>query len=85
MTERHNPYDHHSNTWLRGSFHGHCSEYSRCASVPLAESVRRYSEVGAGFFSLTDHDHVTDLSTMRSQYPEPVSYTHLTLPTKVAV
>ena len=50
MTERHNPYDHHANTWLRGSFHGHCSEHSRCASHPLAESVRRYSEVGAGFF-----------------------------------
>jgi hypothetical protein len=72
MTERHNPYDHPADTWLRGSFHGHSSEYSACASVPLAESVHRYSEVGAGFFSLTDHDHVTDLSAMRSQYPELV-------------
>ena len=50
MTKRHNPYDHPADTWLRGSFHGHSSEYSACASVPLAESVHRYSEVGAGFF-----------------------------------
>jgi hypothetical protein len=70
MPKRHNPYDCAADTWLRGSFHGHCSEHSACASVPLADSVRRYSEVGAGFVSLTDHDHITDLGPMRAAYPQ---------------
>jgi hypothetical protein len=69
MSRRHNPYNNPKGTWLRGSFHGHCDENSRCASVPLAESVRQYSEVGAGFVALTDHDVVTDLSAMKEAYP----------------
>ena len=63
-----NPYRDLSGQWIRGSFHGHCSEHSACASVPLAESVRRYSEVGAGFVALTDHDVVTDLAPMQARY-----------------
>ena len=48
--------------WLRGSFHGHCVEHSACASIPLAESVANYENIGAGFVAITDHDHITDLS-----------------------
>ena len=57
-------------TWVRGSFHGHCSENSSCASVPLRESVRNYQEVGAGFVTLTDHDTITDLTDVASAHPE---------------
>lgn len=65
-----NPYADPQGRWIRGSFHGHCSENSACSSVPLTESVRRYCEVGAGFITLTDHDAVTDLSAMRARHPE---------------
>lgn len=65
-----NPYAEVSGTWIRGSFHGHCSENSSCSSVPLAESVRRYHEIGAGFVTLTDHDVVTDLSEVKTAYPD---------------
>lgn len=67
-TELNNPYRDQQGQWIRGSFHGHCSEHSACASVPLAESVSRYSEVGAGFVALTDHDVVTDLAAMQARY-----------------
>lgn len=65
-----NPYEEAGGDWIRGSFHGHCSENSACASVPLAESVQRYHEVGAGFVTLTDHDVITDLSDVSAQYPD---------------
>ena len=65
-----NPYANLTGQWVRGSFHGHCSENSSCASVPLEESVRRYHEVGAGFVTLTDHDVVTDLETVAGAYPD---------------
>ncbi|MSR84246.1 MAG: hypothetical protein EXS58_15205, partial [Candidatus Latescibacteria bacterium] len=65
-----NPYADLQGTWIRGSFHGHCCENSACASVPLAESVRRYWELGVGFVTLTDHDVVTDLAAIRARYPE---------------
>ncbi|MFH1730150.1 MAG: hypothetical protein ABIF82_00685 [Planctomycetota bacterium] len=64
-----NPYRDASGKWIRGSFHGHCSEHSGCSSVPLAESVRRYHELGVGFVAVTDHDWVTDLAAMRAAYP----------------
>jgi hypothetical protein len=70
MQQRHNPYEKNTGTWIRGSFHGHCDENSRCASVPLAESVRCYSELGVGFVTLTDHDIVTDLQEMAAAYPQ---------------
>jgi hypothetical protein len=74
---RHNPYAStgngtHSGTWLRGSFHGHCDENSRCASVPLAVSVGDYHALGAGFVTLTDHDLITDLAPQQTQYPDMV-------------
>lgn len=69
---RHNPYTNPQGTWIRGSFHGHCCEHSACASVPLAQSVRQYRDLGAGFVTLTDHDVITDLSQLRRQYPELV-------------
>ena len=65
-----NPYARQSGIWVRGSFHGHCSENSSCASVPLAESVHRYHDVGAGFVTLTDHDIITDLSVVNAEYPD---------------
>jgi hypothetical protein len=65
-----NPLAGTNGTWLRGSFHGHCNEHSACASVPLADSLRQYEQVGAGFYTLTDHDHVTDLGAARDQYPQ---------------
>ncbi|MBT3343996.1 MAG: hypothetical protein HN712_19765 [Gemmatimonadetes bacterium] len=70
-----NPYGAATGTWLRGSFHGHCDEHSGCSSVPLADSLRQYSEIGAGFITLTDHDHVTDLGPARQQYPD-ISFLH---------
>jgi len=65
-----NPLADADGTWIRGSFHGHCDEHSACSSVPLADSLRQYEEVGAGFVTLTDHDHITDLGPARQQYPE---------------
>ena len=65
-----NPYAAATGTWLRGSFHGHCDEHSACASVPLARSLRQYADIGVGFYTLTDHDHVTDLTAARQQYPD---------------
>jgi hypothetical protein len=67
-----NPYRDPRGHWIRGSFHGHCSENSACATVPLAVSVRQYAELGVGFVTLTDHDTVTDLSGMRREYEELV-------------
>lgn len=69
-TKLNNPYAGPQRRWIRGSVHGHCSENSACASVPLAESVRRYWELGVGFVTLTDHDVVTDLAAIRARYPE---------------
>ena len=66
------PYGEVSGMWVRGSFHGHCTENSRCSSVPLADSVRMYHEVGAGFVALTDHDCITDLSVVAEAYPDLV-------------
>ncbi len=66
-----NPYA-GTGTWVRGSFHGHCDENSRCASVPLAVSVRDYHALGAGFVTLTDHDLITDLLPLQTQYPDLV-------------
>jgi hypothetical protein len=61
-----------SGTWIRGSFHGHCDENSRCGSVPLADGVRDYHALGAGFVTLTDHDIITDLAPLAAQYPDLV-------------
>ena len=66
------PHANINGAWVRGSFHGHCSENSRCASVPLADSVRWYSAAGAAFVTLTDHDTVTDLTEMRVIHPDMV-------------
>ena len=66
-----NPYA-GTGTWVRGSFHGHCDENSRCASVPLAVSIRDYHALGAGFVTLTDHDLITDLAPLQTQYPDLV-------------
>ena len=65
-----NPYGNCEGRWIRGSFHGHCSENSGCSSVPLSESVRRYCDLGVGFVTLTDHDVVTDLAEMGRRYPD---------------
>ncbi len=65
-----NPYQNPTGQWIRGSFHGHCSENSGCASVPLADGVRQYRDIDVGFVTLTDHDAITDLAVMRSLYPE---------------
>ena len=64
-----NPYCNNEGTWLRGSFHGHCLEHSACASIPLAESVANYENIGAGFVAITDHDHITDLSETEKNHP----------------
>lgn len=60
---------HGTGRWVRGSFHGHCCESSRCASVPLAQGLGLYRDVGAAFAAVTDHDVITDLSQMRGQLP----------------
>jgi hypothetical protein len=65
-----NPYADLNGRWLRGSFHGHCDENSRCASVPLADSVRDYQAIGADFVTLTDHDLITDLTAMADRYED---------------
>ena len=63
-----NPYRNLEGEWIRGSFHGHCSENSACSSVPLATSVRQYADLGVGFVTLTDHDAITDLTAMRQAH-----------------
>ena len=68
--ELENPYRNLNGTWIRGSFHGHCSEHSACASVPLVDSVRKYNELDVGVITLTDHDTVTDLTAMQAAYPD---------------
>lgn len=66
------PYQSGGGRWVRGSFHGHCCENSRCATVSLVDGVRQYRDVGAAFLALTDHDVVTELSEMRRMFPELV-------------
>ena len=68
----HNPYRDGKGQWVRGNFHGHCSEHSACASVPLADGVGKYRKIGAHFMAVTDHDVVTDLSELRSRYADMV-------------
>ena len=68
----HNPYRDPRGQWIRGNFHGHCSEHSGCATVPLAEGVRRFRDVGTRFMAVTDHDHVTELAALRATCPDMV-------------
>lgn len=63
-----NPYP-ENGEWLRGSFHGHSAEHSVCATVPLMDGIQRYHDAGAGFVTLTDHNHVTDLVDARLRFP----------------
>ncbi len=70
MARLKNPYRNAGGRWMRGSFHGHCDENSACASVPLDQSVQWYSDVGAGFVTLTDHDFITDLAPVQARYPD---------------
>lgn len=65
-----NPYGDARGEWVRGNFHGHCSEHSGCSSVPLAEGASKYHEIDARFMTVSDHDHVTDLSALRKEYPD---------------
>jgi len=71
-TTPHNPYQGKSGEWIRGNLHGHSRPNSNCASVPLAEGVRRYRDSGAQFMAVTDHDWVTDLSAVRAAYPDMI-------------
>jgi hypothetical protein len=63
------PYTGAPGGWYRGSFHGHCSQNSGCASVPLRDSAAWYAGHGADFVALTDHDRVTPLREMRHMFP----------------
>lgn len=65
-----NPYHGKRGKWVRGNFHGHSSEGSGCATVPLREGVQRYHDVGAAFMAVTDHDVVTDLKDLRNEFPD---------------
>ena len=71
------PYTAAPGGWYRGSFHGHCSQNSGCASVPLRDSVAWYAGHGADFVALTDHDRVTPLR----DGPRPAGATRLWLAT----
>ena len=64
------PYADCRGTWVRGNLHGHSSESSGCASVPLLEGIEKHWKAGARFLALTDHDTVTDLSAARARWPE---------------
>ena len=64
------PYAHCGGSWVRGNLHGHCSESSGCASVPLLAGIEKHREAGARFLALTDHDTVTDLSPARARWPD---------------
>jgi hypothetical protein len=65
-----NPYADCRGAWVRGNLHGHCSESSGCASVPLLAGVEKHRNAGARFLALTDHDTVTDLSEARTLWPD---------------
>jgi len=63
-----NPYHDRSGKWVRGNFHGHSSEGSGCATVPLREGVTQYHDIGAAFMAVTDHDVVTDLEALKTEF-----------------
>jgi hypothetical protein len=65
-----NPYAGCTGNWVRGNLHGHCSESSGCASVPLFEGIESHRKAGARFLALTDHDTVTNLAAARARWPE---------------
>jgi len=65
-----NPYAGCTGSWLRGNLHGHCSESSGCASVPLFTGIENHRKAGARFLALTDHDTVTDLAAARARWPD---------------
>ena len=64
------PYAGCTGTWVRGNLHGHCSQSSACASVPLFTGIENHRKAGARFLALTDHDTVTDLDAARARWPE---------------
>jgi hypothetical protein len=64
------PYAGCRGTWVRGNLHGHSSESSGCASVPLFAGIERHWKAGARFLAITDHDTVTDLSAARARWPD---------------
>lgn len=66
------PYTNLSGEWIRANFHGHSKENSSCASVPLLHGAQMYHNIGADVMTLTDHDVVTDVSALRTAYPEMV-------------
>jgi hypothetical protein len=65
-----NPYADCGGAWVRGNLHGHSSESSGCASVPLFDGIEKHWNAGARFLALTDHDTVTDLSEARARWPD---------------
>ena len=67
-----NPYASPEGVWVRGNLHGHSRESSACATVSLQEGIRKHHDFGARFLAITDHDHVTDLSDARRQWPNIV-------------
>lgn len=67
-----NPYRNRSGRWLRANFHGHCSENSGCATVPLGRSAQMYRDIGARVMAVTDHDAITDLDELRRAHPEMI-------------
>ncbi len=66
------PYARCSGAWVRGNLHGHYSESSGCASVPLLAGIEKHRKAGARFLALTDHDTVTDLSPARARWPDMI-------------
>jgi len=64
------PYADCRGTWVRGNLHGHSSESSGCASVPLFAGIERHWNAGARFLAITDHDTVTDLAAAGARWPD---------------
>ncbi len=69
-----NPYHKITGTWLRGNFHTHCRENSGCGTVPLTQVIQQYHQIGAAFLAMSDHDTVTDLTTIRAAYPHMIFF-----------
>ena len=67
------PYIQYGN-WHKGGLHIHCSENSRCATIPLEPTIEMYKKQKFNFIAVTDHDKITSVDNLKKNNPDMVFY-----------
>ena len=73
----------HPGKFFKGNIHTHSNLSD--GDLDLGEVCKRYKEKGYDFLSITEHFLGQYNYPIANTVPYPVSYTHLTLPTKLEV